>query len=64
MTGCLQTFSRLKTIPIDQLNFSFTILHEEEPNEIEEGPSEGVYIHGLYMDGAWWEREDQCITDQ
>lgn len=64
MTGCLQTYSRLKTIPIDQLNFSFTILHEEEPHEIEEGPQEGVYIQGLFMDGARWEREDQCITDQ
>lgn len=64
MTGCLQTYSRAKTIPIDQLNFSFNILHEEEPHEIEEGPEEGVYIYGLYMDGARWDREEQGVLDQ
>lgn len=52
MTGCLQTYSRKETIPIDQLNFSFTVLNEEEPHEILEGPEDGVYIYGLYLDGA------------
>ena len=63
MTGCLQTHSRKDAIPIDQLNFSYTILNEEEPQDIVEGPEEGVYIYGLFLDGARWDREDKCLED-
>ena len=64
MTGCLQTHARNYKIPIDKLNFCFKVMEEEEPDEIEEKPEDGVYIYGLFMDGARWERESQIITDQ
>jgi hypothetical protein len=37
---------------------------EEEPSEVEEAPEDGVYIYGLYMDGARWDRENMVIADQ
>lgn len=64
MTGCLQTYSRKHMIPIDQLNFAFKVLKAEEPDEIEKGPEDGVYINGLFMDGARYDREEQCVMDQ
>lgn len=64
MTGCLQTHARNYKIAIDKLNFSFQVLTEEEPTEVEEPPEDGVYIYGLYMDGARWDRENQMIADQ
>jgi dynein heavy chain len=64
MTGCLQTHARNYKIAIDKLSFSFQILPEEEPSEVEEPPEDGVYIYGLYMDGARWDREEHVIADQ
>lgn len=63
MTGCLQTHSRQYRIPIDKLQFSFTILEAETIEDIEEGPEDGVYVHGFYMDGARYNRDDQIIDD-
>jgi hypothetical protein len=40
------------------------MLLDEEPSEVEESPEDGVYIYGLFMDGARWDRENQCIADQ
>ena len=63
MTGCLQTHARNYKIAIDKLSFCFQILPEEDPTEVEEAPEDGVYIYGLFMDGARWDRENQVIAD-
>jgi dynein heavy chain len=63
MTGCLQTHARTHRIAIDKLNFSFTVMTEETMEEVEEMPEDGVYIHGFYMDGARFNREDGVIDD-
>lgn len=64
MTGCLQTHARQFKIAIDELDFSFSVLEEEEPDQVEERPAEGVLIYGLYMDGARYNRDGKCIDDQ
>jgi dynein heavy chain len=38
-------------------------MNEEEPSEVEEPPEDGVYIYGLFMDGARWDRENSVIAD-
>jgi dynein heavy chain len=63
LTGVLQTHARQHRIAIDQLAFEFTVLHEEGPTEIEEKPEDGVYIYGLYMDGARYNRDIACIDE-
>lgn len=63
-TGCLQTFSRQYKIAIDELNFGFEILEYEDPSQVEERPKDGVYIYGLFMDGARYNRKQRCIDDQ
>ena len=64
MTGCLQTHARQFKIAIDELDFAFQVLEEEEPDQVEERPAEGVLIYGLFMDGARYNRESKCIDDQ
>lgn len=36
----------------------------EDPTQVEEKAKDGVYIYGVYMDGARWNREQKCIDDQ
>ena len=63
MTGCLQTHARAFKIAIDRLAFSFQVQEMEEPSEVDELPDEGVYVHGFFMDGARYNREESVIDD-
>lgn len=47
---------------IDELNFSFVVLDADE-KDITKEPKDGVYIYGLFMDGARWDRGDGTIED-
>merc|ERR1711865_397786 len=64
LTSVLQALSRGKTIPVDQLSFDFNIWDTEDPTEIEGPPEEGIYLHGLFMDGAAWDYQEEVISDQ
>jgi len=64
MTGCLQTHARLNKIAIDRLSFGFQIMTEEKLGDFEEPAEEGMYIYGLFLDGARWNREDMVVDDQ
>lgn len=64
LTGALQTHARLHQIEINKLQFTFAIMEAENIDELEKEPEEGVYVHGFYMDGARWNREEVMIDDQ
>lgn len=74
ITGVLQSHSRKHKVAIDLLNFEFQVL-DLDKEDILEPPKvlksiiltffqEGVYIYGLFMDGARWDRNDSMIDDQ
>lgn len=63
LTGCLQTHARREQIAIDKLNFQFKVL-EDEHTDITEAPESGVYIYGLFLDGARWDYENASIIEQ
>ena len=63
MTGVLQMHARKYSIPIDTLNFGFAVSHYEVPEEVPEPPQDGIYIDGLSVDGARWDRQAKCLEE-
>jgi dynein heavy chain len=62
MTGILQTHSRRYGIPIDHLKFSFNVT-DCNKDEIKAGAYDGVYIYGLILEGAVWDRDERQLAD-
>lgn len=62
LTAALQKHSRQTKIPIDHLRFRFHCLSKVE-YEITEAPKTGIYVSGLYMNGAQWSHQENCIVE-
>ena len=62
LTSVLQASARRHGIPIDTLTFSFSIL-EQDASDISSPPDEGVYVRGLYLEGAGWDKDCKCLCE-
>jgi len=36
------------------LQFKFKVLPQTTPDEITKGPDDGIYVYGLFIEGARW----------
>ena len=62
LTGSLQNFARKKCVPIDTVEFNFIVI--DDPWEsLTEKPVDGVYVRGLFMEGARWDYATKSIND-
>ena len=61
MTGVLQTHARKHGVAIDSLKFAFQVTQLQEPKQVVAAPEDGVYIHGLWLEGALW--SNGCLTE-
>jgi len=57
MTAVKQTYSRNYKIAVDTLMVGCEFL-EMDWGDLEESPKDGVYIHGLFMEGGRFDRDD------
>jgi dynein heavy chain len=63
MTGTLQTYSRRYQHPIDQLKFRFSVL-DYDKRDVTKAAYDGVYVYGLFLEGARWDRDEKFLADQ
>ncbi|CAD7700814.1 unnamed protein product [Ostreobium quekettii] len=62
LTAVLQTTARRSSIPIDTLSFEFSIVNLTE-KEILQAPKDGVYVKGMFLEGAGWDAENGCLCE-
>ena len=54
LTAALQNYARANKFPIDEVSYDFQPM-EMDPTQYKEGPKDGVYIRGLFIEGCDWD---------
>merc|ERR1712060_249135 len=62
VTACFQVTARGHNLPLDSMAIH-TDLTTMEKKDVQAQPAEGTYVHGLYMEGARWDKEKSCIAE-
>jgi dynein heavy chain len=62
LTAVLQTHSRKYSLPIDSLVFTFEVTPWSF-QEFRKNPADGVFIYGLFLEAARWDREEMILID-
>merc|ERR1711916_42835 len=60
LTGVLQNYARKHALPIDALGFEFEVMARDS---YDVKPDDGVYVNGLFIEGARWDAEKQVLGD-
>eukprot|EP00736_Rhodelphis_marinus_P007919 Rmarinus@m.2764 len=61
LTGAMQNFARKYKIAIDLVNFDFVYIDDDRPTK---KPEDGVYVDGLFIEGARWCPERHLLAEQ
>uniref|UniRef100_A0A3Q2Z313 Uncharacterized protein n=1 Tax=Hippocampus comes TaxID=109280 RepID=A0A3Q2Z313_HIPCM len=62
LTAVLQSAARQNKVSVDTLSWDFTVSSLEE-SHIQNPPKDGVYVRGLYLEGAAWDKKATCLVE-
>ena len=62
LTAVLQVSARKNGVAIDTLSWEFAIINQSE-NHIKESPAEGVYVKGMFLEGAAFDARNGCLIE-
>jgi len=62
LTAVLQTSARQNSVSVDSLSWEFTVLTVDDSN-ITGPPKDGVYIKGLFLQGAGWDKKNSVLIE-
>ncbi len=65
LTGNLQNYARKYQLPIDTISNNFLMRDDlaVDGSDVKEGPKDGCYIWGLWLEGAGWSNETHTLAD-
>ncbi|XP_034845406.1 dynein heavy chain 2, axonemal [Mirounga leonina] len=62
LTALLQSSARQNNIPVDNLSWEFIVSTVDDSNLVYP-PKDGVWVRGLYLEGAGWDRKNSCLAE-
>merc|ERR1711988_698738 len=62
VTACLQVTARSKGLALDEMRIH-TEVTDKSSDQVQAQPAEGTYVHGMFMEGARWDKAANCIAD-
>jgi len=62
VTACMQVTARAKGLPLDSMTVH-TEVTQHDLGQISAQPEEGTYVHGLFLEGARWDKTNNCLAD-
>lgn len=62
LTGTLQNSARKQQISIDTISFDMVFI-KQSWKDITERPADGVYVYGMFLDGARWDEDKMMLAE-
>nr|XP_020476144.1 LOW QUALITY PROTEIN: dynein heavy chain 2, axonemal [Monopterus albus] len=62
LTAVLQSCARQHNISVDTLSWEFIVSTVDDSNLLDP-PKDGVYVRGLYLEGAGWDQKNSCLVE-
>ena len=62
ITGVMQNHARKYQLPIDTITYGYG-MNDEPLDTVVDPPTDGAYVHGLYLEGARWDPDKQLMQE-
>uniref|UniRef100_F6YZ23 Dynein axonemal heavy chain 2 n=1 Tax=Monodelphis domestica TaxID=13616 RepID=F6YZ23_MONDO len=62
LTAVLQAAARQNNVSIDSLSWEFIVSTVDDSNLVYP-PKDGVWVRGLFLEGAGWDRKNSCLAE-